>query len=112
MTNSNLYNHRPTQEEEEAFVQGMAVEALKNKIDVGYQPAQPLKTWKPAQEQQGPVLDYQMKRFIAVVIVLVAGYCFCAAADNGALDGVMKLLGYVAAIIALVSFVHGALQKD
>lgn len=110
MTKSDLSNRIATPEEEDAFLHGMALEAMKNGVDVGY--AQENQPKERKTEQEGPIFDYQMKRFVAVVAVLVAGYCFCAAAENGALDGVMKLLGYVLAGISIVSFVHGALQND
>lgn len=112
MTKSDLSNRISTPEEEDAFLHGMALEAMKNGVDVGYAQANRPKERKTEQEQEGPIFDYQMKRFVAVVAVLVAGYCFCAAAENGALDGVMKLLGYVISGIAIISFVHGALQND
>lgn len=95
-----------TQEEQEALNQSMVATARKYGMELDYlPPPQPPQEYK-AEWPKEPVFDYRMKRWVAAVGTVVVGYCFCAAADKGALTGPTNFLGW-----GLSAFIVGGLIK-
>jgi hypothetical protein len=73
---------------------------------------EPPKVKFKAEEEEGPLFDYQMKRFFACVGFLAFCLCCFKAADHGALDGAMKVAVWGILLVFGGGFVHGALLKD
>lgn len=70
------------------------------------------KPYVPDREPDPPVIDYQMKRFMAAFGFCTFCICCMQAAGHGALNWPMKVAAWVLVIFFGIGLVRGGLQND